>query len=108
MNNSQIIDTYEAIKTNTGKMLLAAQNSEWDTLINLEKECSKLTKQLIQNNSESKLTNELLHKKEKIIHQILEDDLKIKSITQLWMRKLNDTLSTTGRKRDLHRVYQPD
>ncbi len=108
MNSLQIIDTYEAIQRITGKMLLAAQNSEWELLITLEKECSKLTKQLIQNNSSPKLTDKLLHKKEKIIHQILEDDLKIKSITQLWMKKLNDTLSTTERKRDLHRAYQLD
>jgi len=108
MNNLQIIAIYEEIQTITGKMLLAAQNSEWDTLITLEEECRKLTKQLMQNKSEPKLTDELLHKKEKIIHQVLENDSKIKSITQLWMKKLNDTLNTTGRKRNLHRAYQLD
>ncbi len=108
MNSLQIIATYEAIQAITGQMLLAAQNNEWDTLITLEEECKKLTKQLIQNKSEQKLSDELLHKKEKIIRQVLEDDAKIKSITQLWMRKLNDTLNTTGRKRNLHRAYQLD
>jgi flagellar protein FliT len=108
MNSSQIITTYEAIQATTGKMLVAAQNGEWDTLVILEQECRKLTEQLIQNKSEPELSDELLHKKVKIIHQVLEDDSKIRSITEPWMGKLNDILNTTGRKRDLHRAYQSD
>ncbi len=108
MNNLQIIATYEAIQATTGKMLLAAQNGEWDKLVSLEQECRQLTEQLIQNKSEPKLDEEQLQKKVRIIHKVLEDDNKIRTITEPWMEKLNDMLNTTGRKRDLQKAYQSD
>ncbi len=108
MNSLQIITTYEAIQATTGKMLLAAQNGEWDKLITLEQECRHLTEQLMQNKSEPELGEKLQQRKVKIIHQVLEDDSKIRTITEPWMEKLNDMLNTTGRKRDLQKAYQSD
>ena len=108
MNSSQVITTYEEILAITGKMLTAAQNGEWDKLVELEQECRKLTERLIKNNSEPELCDELLQRKVKIIHQVLEDDTRIRSITEPWMEKLNDILNTTERKRNLHRAYQSD
>ena len=108
MNSTQIITTYEEISRTTSKMLIAAQNAEWDELITLEQECRKLTGQLIQNQSEPDLSDELQQKKVKIIHQVLDDDAKIRSITEPWMAKLKDILDTTGRKRSLHQAYLSD
>jgi flagellar protein FliT len=52
MDSTQIIMTYKAILTTTGKMLTAAQNNEWDQLVSLEQECRRLTetlKKMMQN-----------------------------------------------------------
>lgn len=107
MDSTQILATYNAILATTGKMLAAAQNSEWDQLILLEKECKQLTEVLINNDPEPILDQELLQKKVRIIHQILDDDAQIKAITEPWMMKLQDMLNTNSRTRDLQHAYQP-
>lgn len=106
MDNIQIINTYEEILATTNKMLDAAQKSEWDTLINLEKQCRKLTSKLIESEAESTLSYELQQKKIRIIHQVLDDDAKIRLITEPWMTKLQDIINTSAYKRNLQQAYQ--
>lgn len=106
MNGSQTLETYNAILTTTGRMLIAAKNNEWDQLITLERECKQLTDSLIQKDSEPILDKELLQEKIQIIHQILEDDAQIKAITEPWMMKLQEMLNANNRTRDLQRAYQ--
>lgn len=107
MDSVQTLKTYDAILATTGKMLAAAQNSEWDQLIQLEQECRQLTEILIQNDQEPILDKELLEKKVEMIHQILADDAQIRAITEPWMVKLQDILNTNSRTRDLQFAYQP-
>lgn len=106
MDNAEIISTYEEILVTTNKMLAAAQSNEWDTLINLEKQCRELTNKLIENETESTLSHELQQKKIKIIHQVLDDDAQIRSITEPWMSKLQDIINTNTYKRSLQQAYQ--
>ena len=106
MNSVQTLKTYDAILATTGKMLTAAQNNEWDRLIELEQECRQLTEILIKNDQEPILDKELLQKKIKIIHQILADDAQIRAITEPWMMKLQDMLNTNSRERNLQLAYQ--
>jgi len=107
MDSVQTLKTYNAILATTGKMLAAAQNNEWDQLIQLEQECKQLTEILIKNDQEPILDKEFLQKKVKIIHQILADDAQIRAITEPWMMKLQDMLNANSRKRDLQLAYQP-
>ena len=106
MDHKQIITTYEAILIITNKMLTAAEDSEWEKLIVLEKECRKLTNKLVINNSDRELSDELLQKKIKIIHQVLANDAKIRLITEPWMRNLQNMINTVGHKRNLQQAYQ--
>ncbi|SFD90514.1 flagellar protein FliT [Nitrosomonas sp. Nm166] len=106
MDDIQTIMTYKAILTTTGKMLIAAQNNEWDELISLEQECRRLAEILTKEDPEPILDKELLQKKVKIIHQILNDDAQIRAITEPWMMRLQDLLSTSERTRNLQQTYQ--
>lgn len=106
MDHKQIITTYETILIITNKMLTAAEDNEWEKLITLEKECRKLTNKLVINNSDHELSDELLDKKIKIIHQVLANDAKIRLITEPWMANLQNMISTVGRRRNLHHAYQ--
>lgn len=106
MNSTQVINIYEDIQVTTHKMLLAAQNSDWDKLIKLEQECKRLTSELINNEQESILNHEQQQKKLEIIHQVLDDDAQIRSITEPWMEKLQDILCTSERKRNLQQAYE--
>ena len=106
MNSTQVINIYEDILATTRKMLVAAQNSEWDKLIQLEQECKRLTNELINNEQEPILNHEQQQKKLEIIHQVLDDDAQIRSITEPWMEKLQDILCTSERKRNLQQAYE--
>lgn len=106
MNSSQTLMIYNAILATTGKMLIAAQNSEWDQLTELEKECRQLTESLVKNDQDPILDEELLQKKVKIIHQILADDAQIKAITEPWLKKLEGMLNTKDRTYSLQQAYQ--
>ena len=106
MDSTQIIMTYKAILTTTGKMLTAAQNNEWDQLVSLEQECRRLTETQKKNDAEPILDKEQLKKKVTIIHQILEDDAQIRALIQPWMVKLQDILNTNSRTRNLQQAYQ--
>ncbi len=108
MDSIQIISIYEEILATTNKMLDAAQKNEWDTLIDLEKQCRALTHKLVENETEFTLSQELQQKKIKIIHQVLHDDAQIRSITEPWMAKLQEIINTDNCKRNLQQAYQSD
>lgn len=110
MNNSQSINIYENILNTTNKMLTAAQNNEWDQLIDLEQECRKLTDKLMSNNTEHELnlSEELQQQKVKIIQQVLANDAQIRTITEPWMAQLQDILNTTKCERNLQQTYHPN
>ncbi len=105
MDSTQTIMIYKAILAITGKMLIAAQNKEWDELVSLEQECGKLAQILINENHQPILDTELLQNKIKIIHQILDDDAQIRAITESWMIRLQDILCANGKVRSLQRAY---
>lgn len=107
MDSTHTIMTYKAILATTGKMLAAAQNKEWDELVSLEQECRQLSEILIKEDSKPIFDKELLQDKIKIIHQILDDDAKIRAITEPWMARLQDILGANGRTRNLQQAYQP-
>ncbi|SET50321.1 flagellar protein FliT [Nitrosomonas marina] len=106
MDSKQLIKLYEDIKTITNKMVTAAENGKWDELIQLERQCRRLTDELIHNESQISLSHELQQKKIRIIHQVLNDDAQIRSITEPWMEKLQDMLHTNKRKRHLQQAYE--
>ena len=110
MSNSQSINIYENILNTTNKMLTAAQNDEWDQLVELEQECRKLTDKLIANNTEHEviLSEDLQQQKVKIIHQVLANDAQIRTITEPWMAQLQNILKTAKCERILQQAYQPN
>ena len=105
MDSTQLISLYEEIQITTRMMVVAAQNGEWENLIELEQQCKRLTDALVRHESETVLSHELQQKKIKIIHQVLDDDAQIRSLVEPWMEKLQDMLSTNERKRNLHKAY---
>lgn len=108
MNKSSSINIYENILNTTNKMLVAAKDNEWDQLVELERECRKLTDTLIANNTEHELnlSEELQQQKVEIIHQVLANDAQIRTITEPWMAQLQDILNTTKCERNLQQAYQ--
>ena len=108
MDSIQTITTYEAILATTNKMLTAAQKSEWEQLVLLEKECRALAQKLVQEDTQPVLSPEQQQKKVQMIRQILSEDAEIRKITEPWMSKLQEMIGSTGRTRSLNQAYQPN
>ena len=106
MDSTQTIMTYKAILATTSKMLIAAQNHKWDELVLLEQECRHLTEIFLEKTPEPILDKELQQKKIKIIHQILDDDAQIRTITESWMARLQFMISTNEHSRTVQQAYQ--
>ncbi len=106
MTGTEIISMYDAILAITRKMLVAAQNNQWDELISLEQECRQLTQSLTKEELVPLSDQELLQKKISIIRQILDDDAQIRAITEPWMSRLHEMLNTSKHTRNLQQAYQ--
>jgi len=105
MNSTQLMNVYEEILSTTNKMVAAAQNGEWEKLVDLEQGCKLLTKELINNEAKVFLNNELQQKKIKIIRQVLDDDARIRSYTEPKMEKLQAILNANEQKNKLQQAY---
>ncbi|HNO74395.1 MAG TPA: flagellar protein FliT [Nitrosomonas mobilis] len=108
MNGAQTIAAYEGILAITGKMLQAAQASDWDGLVALEQECKHITSRLIGQQTQHKLDESQQKKKIALIQQILAHDAAIRAVTEPWMMHLQNLLTSSHHKQQLNQAYRAD
>jgi flagellar protein FliT len=106
MNNQEILAIYQNVAHITGQMLSAASNEEWDQFTELEKRCSEQVKSLQQNeNPLQPLSETARSTKVSLIKKILEDDRRIREITEPWMARLSLMMKSVGREKKLAQAY---
>lgn len=94
MTSNEMLTTYESLSDLTGTMLNAARQGEWDDLAALEERCQGYVSQLMQaapvplNESEQRT-------KVAIIRTILQNDAKIRALTEPRLHELQQRLSST-------------
>jgi len=108
MNSKEIISIYENVSDITEQMVNAAQNGDWALLAKLEKKCSLHVNSVKNEASEVKLDQDERQRKIRAIHKILEDDRKIRDITQPRLAQLSQLISRSSTKRKLINAYQLD
>ena len=104
LNSPQIISTYEAILGLTNQMLHAAQNNDWDRLIELESDCRSLIEVLMLTDKQP-LNDGFQDRKAQILREVLADDAKIRNLTQPWIAQLGQILGSTDNEKRLRRAY---
>lgn len=97
---------YESIAAASGRMLRAAQDSDWDALIEQEKVCAALIEALRAADAERKLSGEALVRKAAIIRQVLAEDAEIRCLTQPWLRRLEELLRASANQLRLGDAYR--
>lgn len=105
MTSQQVVSTYEAMVTITGQMLDAAAASDWDRLVDLEKQCAAHVRVLKDNEPAQPLVGETRTRKIEAIRKMLADDRKIRDLTMPWMAQLSALINNTGAERRLARAY---
>lgn len=97
---------YEAVAAGSGRMLRAAQNGDWEALIEHEKVCASLIEVLRAADAERRLAGEALARKAAIIRQVLAEDAEIRRLTQPWLQNLEALLSTSANQARLGDTYR--
>jgi flagellar protein FliT len=97
---------YEAVAAGSGRMLRAAQNGDWEALIEQEKACAGLIEALRAADAERKLSGAALVRKGAIIRQVLAEDAEIRCLTQPWLRRLGELLRSSTNQLRLGDTYR--
>ena len=96
---------YEKAVELTRNMLEAAQKSEWDRLVVLERERATLIDQLRNVDREPPRDVRERDRKRTLLREIMEFDAQIEILTQDWMRELREVLGSINAEQRLSRTY---
>ena len=91
MTSNEMITTYESLSELTGTMLNAASQGEWDDLAALEQRCKGYVGSLMQATPVPLNENEQ-RTKISIIRTILQNDAKIRALTEPRLHELQNRL----------------
>ena len=107
MDGANILSIYEGISDLTKQMLAAAQRSDWDGLIALEKDCGTLFARLLSTDDNEARTLEFRQRKAELIRSVLDDDAQIRLLVEPWLVNLAALLGSTRQQRQLNQIYRP-
>jgi flagellar protein FliT len=105
MSVAQVIANYEALAALTGQMRDAAVRGEWDPLISIEQERSKLVAVMKQLDAETPLSEVTKQRKDQLISEILAHDAEIRTLAQAWMSELQLSRQSNLQELRLLREY---
>lgn len=105
MNSGAIMQRYDKALELTRAMLEAAQKSDWDRLVALEKERSALIDQLRQLDVNPARDAQERERKRDLMREIMRSDEQIQILTQDWMRELREVLGSISVEQRLSRTY---
>jgi flagellar protein FliT len=85
----QLLDTYEHLVEVTGRMRDAAAQDDWERVVALESECSKVYSVLRSSHEADPMDQEYVRRKSELICRLLEDDAQIRErisgqLTHIW------------------------
>lgn len=87
-------------------MLCAAQNGEWDALIEGELKRSALVERMMAQNEPPATGATEQQKTGEIIKNILAADGEIKTLTEAWKGELQEILGSIGTEKKLNKAYE--
>jgi hypothetical protein len=106
MSSGAIMQRYDKALELTRAMLEAAQKSDWDRLVALEKERSALIDQLRALDVDPARNAQERERKRDLIREIMRSDEQIQILTQDWMRELREVLGSISVEQRLSRTYR--
>ena len=104
MTSSKLLERYDAMWRLSQHMLAAAQQAEWDRLVELEQARTAIVEELKR---EDKIMWQATEgtKKEVLIRAILVADAEVKLLTESRMGELQENLESMGTEKKLKKAY---
>ncbi len=106
MDKNAIITVYEKVSGVMDLMVQAAEANEWDMLTELESQCSAYVSVLKTNDSHEGLSEDEARHKISIIQKILDDDRRIRELTEPRIKELGDLIRHSATARKVNRAYR--
>ncbi len=102
-----LLPRYEAIATSSASMLDAARSGAWEDLVRAEQACAAQIRELQAIETQAQLRGDAAANRDRIhiLRRILAHDAEIRSLTQSWLRGLEQLLRSTGLDRMVRSTY---
>jgi len=102
-----VLGLYERVLALTREMLEAARRSDWDALVQRERDRAGLVDQIKQHDPDPARDAPTRERKREIIVEILNSDEQIQVLSQDWMHELREVLGSISPEQRLTRTYGP-
>jgi flagellar protein FliT len=105
-SDGAVMAYYESVCHVTGLMLRAAQDQDWETLVEAQTCCAQLIDQLeAVADKNARLAPDHQQRKQQIIRKVLAADAEIRRLTQPWLCSLENLLGSASSNRQFDRAY---
>jgi flagellar protein FliT len=101
-----VLSQYESVADASEAMLAAARRSDWDALVQAEKECSRCIARLKAVRADTPLGVDGDKRRFDILRTVLAHDAEIRELTQPWLQQLERFLSATTADRRVSDAYR--
>ncbi|WAW09552.1 flagellar protein FliT [Oxalobacter vibrioformis] len=105
MDKHVIMAVYDKISAVMSLMVQAAEMNDWDTLVDLELQCSTYVNTLRAGDHHDGLTEDEIQLKMDMIQRILEDDRRIRELADPRMKELSDLIYHSATTRKVQQAY---
>jgi len=107
MHGNRTNHPYQSISALTGEMVQAAEAGDWDELVSLEQSC-RIEIEVLKSTKGTQMDNTDSKKKAEVLKKILQDDARIRELTEPWMRNLHTILSANHKGKLVTKAYGGD
>lgn len=105
MDSALLMAQYDKALELTRAMLDAAQKSDWDGLVALEKQRTVIIDHLRGVDTQPPRDLTARERKRELIQEIMRHDEQVQMLTQDWMRELREVLGSISAEHKLSRTY---
>lgn len=99
------LELYEEMRMLSSRMVEAARAGDWENLIGLERDVTRLRNTLMATLENNNATVADQARKRKLIQRILEDDAEVRRHTEPWMERMRKYLGDGTRRHDVQKAY---
>ncbi|MDP2784399.1 MAG: flagellar protein FliT [Sulfurimicrobium sp.] len=98
---------YQAVAQLAGKMLEAAQQEQWDELVELEQQRAGVLSELMADAAHGAIPDEAADQVARLIRAILQKDAESAPLVLAWQDELKSLLGSMGVERKISQAYGP-
>lgn len=105
MSTQQVVSQYELLSTLSREMLVAADQGEWDKLIELEAQCSRHIASMRSSSQNAILDESSRQHTMQLIQEIIANDTAIRNCTKNWMKQMQLNLQSNRQEQRINQAY---